>query len=67
MYSCIGLVVGSKFDLYIQPTDDELSLHPRQQDSGVSLPSSASSQIHTICAMNSSRLFVWILRRDGGM
>ena len=67
MYSCVGFVVGSKLDRYIQPTEDELSLHPRQQDSGDRLPSSASIQMQTICAINSRRLFVCLLRRDGGM
>ena len=65
--SCIGFVCGSKLDLNIQPTDEELSLHPRQHDSGARLPSRASIQIHTICAMNSSRLFVCVLLRDGGI
>ena len=67
MCSCIGLVVGLKFDLNIHPTEDVLSLHPKQQDSGGKLPSRASIQMHTIWEMNSRRLFVWMLQRDGGI
>ena len=48
MCSCMGLVVGLKFDLYIHLTEDVLSLHPKQQDSGGSLSSRASIQMHTI-------------------
>ena len=67
MLSWTGFSSGLKFVLCIHPTDEELSLHPRQHDSGGRFPSIASTQMEMICAMNSSTLFMCELRRDGGM
>ena len=58
---CIGFVVGLKFDLCIHPTDDVLSIHPKQKDNGGIFSFRESIQMHTNWAINSRRLFVWML------
>ena len=64
---CVTVTYGSKFVLNIQATAEELSLHYSKHDSGNMLPSNASTQIVTICAMNSNTLFMDVLRREGVM
>ena len=65
--SCVGWEIGLKLDWCIQPTADELSLHPRMQESGGTRPSSASSQMVIICAMYLRMLLVLGVRRWGGI
>ena len=61
---CVSVL---EFSLCIHPTVDVLSLHASRHVRAATFPSSMSSQIVMICAMNSRTLFVSIDLRDGGM
>ena len=47
------------------PTADELLLQPRIHKSGWMWPSSVSTHVVIICAMNSSTLFMFSVWRSG--
>ena len=63
----MGRSTGSKFDLCIHPTVDELSVHPRRHARWGVDPSRISIHMVTMAAINPSILLVCSDCSDGGI